>query len=152
MSPVPCHPRVHRAGGVTLAGIALLARHCKQLQCVKIALADVDQAAIDKAREHEAALVDSDTAECTLFQIEIGRPVIAQEHVAEVAGVLSACFPRLYQLTSDWLGPWAVGQVALEAHERSEELEMNMRWGKVSLFAHALTLVRRQERRWRALY
>ena len=48
-SPVPRLPRLHRAGGVTLAGIALMARHCEQLQCARIALADIDQAAIDMA-------------------------------------------------------------------------------------------------------
>lgn len=155
---------------VTLAGLAPLAR-CLHLCSFEIALADVGEEAINKAkahnfhsrmtrtrlrgpRQHALQWFNLDVlpaTDCPLMCLGIGRAKLAVHDILSVAAILSGWFPSLQSVHYRWVD---TPQRRLDGADSSVvgawlNEEMSQRWGSITPVLSAFVKVRVQERRWR---
>lgn len=155
---------------VTLAGLAPLAR-CLHLCSFEIALADVGEEAINKAkahnfhsrmvrtrlrgpRQHALQWFNLDVlpaTDCPLMCLGIGRAKLAVHDILSVAAILSGWFPSLQSVHYRWAD---TPQRRLDGADSSVvgawlNEEMSQRWGSITPVLSAFVKVRVQERRWR---
>ncbi|KAI0714599.1 hypothetical protein C8Q76DRAFT_430477 [Earliella scabrosa] len=131
---------------VTLAGLACFVGRCPKLTHLGLALADIEADAVPAASSP-----DPRVPSCEMEVLVVGRPSVGEAQVVRVASLLSAWFPKLYFVNSDWLGPWHRRSEGLDAHVRQMERQMLVRWREIGKLVVALAKVRRQERHSRGL-
>ncbi|CDO71958.1 hypothetical protein BN946_scf184940.g105 [Trametes cinnabarina] len=118
-------------GRVTLAGVLELARRCRSLKSVRIALADVDhgQCASLLARLKSGSLsAGAPVTSQHAITLDVGRPSIGEEDVSTVAEILTRAIPGLTALRHHWS---YVSRGSNRNRPPSHEEMMTHRWDAV---------------------